>query len=261
MTKLLKCLLSALLLVSIIVFSAFSVSAAEVTVDSHQLSVDIPNEYTVLTLENAEDNAELIESLGYTVESFKNHLLPTKENPTETLFLALTPDGALQISLKSWETEFSKDIGDFYPLDDSSLFSAAEKLVVTKNAQRKVVEANGMKLVEVRFNSKDSGGDFCSVQYFTIKNQKYYSLNFNFSGKLSSQKVQSAWDTLVTMHIGTKNEKTVWDVSSVLMVIFLSVGIVVGVGIAVIIIISIVKDIKKRRDSLNENTDYIARRK
>ena len=261
MTKLLKCLLSALLLVFIIAFSALGVLAKSAEVPEHGLSIDLPDDYTLLNDETAEDNLYLIESLGYTVESFKNYLKSSDVNAAETLFLAINSNTKSQISLKTWSTEFSKKIEDFSHLDEDSLLKTAKELILTDNASYKSVLANGMNLLEVRLNDKDSGGDFCSVQYITVCNSNFYSLTFTFSGIIDEHKVQSAWDTLITLKINTEKEKAVWDVNSVLNMVLSCAVIIIAIFVAVIIIISIVKDIKKRRTDEYETSDYIARRK
>ena len=262
MTKLLKCLLSALLLVLILVFSVFSVSAATTTnVENHQLSLHIPDGYVILNSETAEDNAELIESLGYTVESFKNYLKPTDANLVETLFLAIDTGSKAQISVKSWSTEFSEKIGDFSYLDEESLLKTSKELITAEKASYKSVSANGMKLVEVRSNAKDSGGTFGSVQYVTVCNGSFYCINFTFAEKLNDQKVQLAWDTLITLKIGTEAEQNAWDFNSILSMIIMVIATIIAVVIAILIIISIIKDIKKRRTDTYEYPDYIERRK
>lgn len=268
MTKFFKCLLSALLSVFIIAFLCLGVSAAEVKNAQHELSITVPEDYTVLEENTITENVDLIESLGYSVESFKKYL-KSEENPIETLFLAIKSDKESQISLKTWSTEFSQEINDFSNIGDSSLLEdTADKLVSTKTEtnspkkiSNKIVSANGMKLVEVRSESTDSGGNFCSVQYFTVRSGKFYSLTSTFTGKINNQKVQSAWDTLVTLHIGNQNESGNWNLEKIFITLLLCVGIIVSVILAILIIISIIKDIKKRRADINESSDYITRRK
>ena len=262
MNKLFKPLLSVFLSVIIITFSCFLVSAENnVKVDSHNLTLTLPNDYVLLNSETAEDNKDLIEALGYSLSSFKNYLKPTNKSTPETLFLGVTSDTKSQISVKSWDTEFSKKIGDFSYLNDSSLFKTAKELITAKGASFKIVTANGMKLVEVRTNTKDSGGEYCAVQYITIRNGSFYSLNFTFSGNINDQKVQLAWNTLISLKIKSNAEKSVWDAGSILIMVLLGAVVIVALVVAVIIIYSIIIDIKKRRDNLDEDSDYIERRK
>lgn len=262
MTKYFKCLLSAFLIVTVFLFSALSVSAAsDVKLSEHNLSLTLPDNYVLLDSETAEDNEELIEDLGYTLSSFKNYLKPTNNTSPETLFLGVTSDTKSQISVKCWTTEFSKKINDFSHLNDSSLFKTAKELITTTGTSFKIVSANGMKLVEARTNAKDSGGDYCAVQYITVRNGKFYSLNFTFSGNITDQKVQSAWSTLVSFKIASGNKNSVWDAGSVAIMVLLGAVVIAAIIVAGITVYSIVTDIKKRRTDINEIPDYIERRK
>lgn len=262
MTKFFKCLLSAILISVMALISVTGVLAETIAEDdSHKLSLTLPQKYVLLNTETAEDNIELIESLGYSLSSFKNYLKPTADGGAQTLFLGLEPNSKAQITVKSWSTDFSKKIADLSLLNDESLTSTAKQLVTAKGASYKTVSANGMKLIEVRLNGKDSGGSFCSVQYITVCNSNFYSLNFTFSGVINDQKVSLAWDTLSTFEIETDINKSTWDIGSVLVVILLGLAIIATAAFAVIIVYTIIRDVKKRRTDPTENSDFIERRK
>lgn len=262
MTKILKCFLSAFLIFVVFLFSVTGALAETVVEDgAHSLSLNLPENYVLLNNDTAEDNAELIESLGYSLSSFKNYLKPTQNGEIQTLFLGVEPSTKAQITAKSWSTDFSKKIGNLALLDDEALSKTAKELITTKGASYKAVSANGMKLIEVRSNGKDSGGDFCSVQYITICNSNFYSLNFTFAGKVDNQKVELAWNTLATWQIKTDINSGAWDVSSIFIVILIGLAILAAAVVAGIIIYSIVKDLKKSRTDPNETGEYIERRK
>ena len=262
MTKIFKPFLSALLILTVFLFTATGVLAENVAADdAHDLSLALPEGYLLLNTETAEDNLEIIESLGYSLSSFKSYLKPTENGEMQTLFLGVEPSTKAQIAVKSWSTDFSKKIGDLSLLNDEALSKTAKELVTVKGASYKTVSANGMKLIEIRLNGKDSGGAFCSVQYITICNNNFYSLNFSFAGNVDTQKVELAWSTLATLKIKSNIGNGDLDFGSILIIILLSLAILAAAVIAVIIIYSIIKDIKKRRTDPNETDDYIARRK
>ena len=262
MTKIFKCFLSVALIVFFVLLSVMGAVAETVAEDgSHDLSLTLPDGYVLLSSDTAEDNIELIESLGYSLSSFKSYLKPTTDGAVQTLFLGLEPSSKSQISVKSWSTDFSKKISNLALLDDESLAKTAKELVTAKGASYKTVSANGMKLIETRLNGKDSGGDFCSVQYVTVCNNNFYCLNFTFSGKVNEQKISLAWNTLSSFEIETGALGSAWDFGSVLIVIVLSLAIVGAVALAVIIIYTTIKDIKKRRTDPDETYDFIERRK
>jgi len=137
----------------------------------------------------------------------------------------------------------------------------AKELVTVKGASYKTVSANdGMKLIEIRSSTKDSGGVFCSVQYITVCNKNFYSLTFTFSGNIDNAKVETAWNTLSTFKIETDIESSAWDFGSVFIMILLGIVVVAAAVVAVIIVFSIIKDIKKRRADATASNDYIRRR-
>lgn len=262
MIKISKGFLSALLVTLLFMFSVTGVLAENVAKDeSHALSLTLPENYLLLNADTAEDNVELIESLGYSLSSFKNYLKPTANGETQTLFLGVEPTSKAQVSVKSWSTDFSKKIGNFALLNDDSLSKTAKELVTAKGASYKTVSANGMKLIEVRLNGTDSGGSFCSIQYITICNNAFYSLNFTFSGKVDDTKVNLSWDTLSTFKIKTNITGGAWDIGSISIIILLSLAIVGAVIVAIIVIYSIIKDLKNRRNDPNEADDFIERRR
>ena len=99
------------------------------------------------------------------------------------------------------------------------------------------------------------------MQYVTVCNGNFYSLNFTFAENIDDGKVQTAWETLSTLKIKTNVGGAVWDVGSVLIMVLLGLVVVAAVVIAIIIVYSIIRDIKKRRTDLNENSDFIERRR
>ena len=262
MNKIFKCFLSAVLIISLslfLVIGAFAETVAED--DTHSLSLTLPDGYILLNADTAEDNIELIEALGYSLSSFKSYLKPTASDAVQTLFLGVEPSSKSQIAVKSWSTDFSKKIADLSLLNDKSLSKTAKELVTAKGASYKTVSANGMKLIEVRLNGKDSGGSFCSIQYLTVCNGNFYSLTFTSAGEVNEQKVSHAHDSLSTFEIKTNAVSSAWDVGSVLIVIILSLAIIAAVALAAVIVYSIIRDIKKRRTDPTETDSFIERRK
>ena len=128
-------------------------------------------------------------------------------------------------------------------------------------ASYKSDSANGMVLLEIRLNGMDSGGKFCSIQYITVCNGNFYSLNFTFAGSVNEQRVELAWNTLSTFRIKSDLNKSAWDAGSIFIIVLLSLAIIGAAVLAVVIVFSIVKDIKKRRADPDENGDFIERRR
>lgn len=235
----------------------FTVLAADkkVTVAEHDLSLSFPEEYVLLNTETASDEKELIESYGYTVSSFKSYL---KTN--QIIMFATDSATKTQISIKSWISDFSSDAGDMSYLSDEALSSVAKELVTVSGASYKTVSVNSMDLLEIRSSGNDSGGNFCSIQYVTIRNGAFYSVNFAFSGELDNSKVQKAWDTICTLNIKDNLTKNAWNVSSIFEMILIWALIIVAIVAAIVVIISFIRDAQNRRSDTIQDVEYIERR-
>lgn len=244
------------LLITSVLFT-FTVSAADkkVMVGEHDLSLTLPEEYVLLNNETASDEKELIESYGYTVSSFKSYL---KTN--QIIMFATAPATKTQISIKSWNSDFSSDAGDMSYLSDEALSSVAKELVTVSGASYKTVSVNSMELLEIRSSGNDSGGNFCSVQYVTIRNGAFYSINFAFSGELDNSKVQNAWDTICTLNIKDTLTQNAWNISSIFEMILIWALIILAVVAVVVVIISFIRDAQNRRSDTIQDVEYIERR-
>lgn len=262
MKKIMQKCLSSLVLVTLLL-SAFSISAfaQSVNLDDHELNFKVPNGYVLLDKETAEENEDIIESLGYTVDSFKKQLDTDKEDELQTFFFCIEPESGTQISLKSWQTEFSKETIDFSQLSDEALTKAAKELVTVKGAAYKNVSVNGLNLIEIAFSGEDSGGKFSSVQYLTVRNKRFYSLNIAFGGELDSKNADFAWETVKGLNIENQYAESPINVQTILMIILIGALLLCAVVFGVIIIMSFVKDIKKKQNENKYGNEYIERRK
>ena len=176
------------------------------------------------------------------------------------LFFATDPQNGLQISCKTWESDFSADTEDLSYLSEDMMDSVAGKIVTGKGASYKTVSVGTLRLLEIRTEGKDSGGAFSSIQYVTIRNGAFYSVNVAFSGKLEESKVQTAWNLICTLQIKNKASATAWDVSSVFEMVLIWVLILLALVAIVIVILSFIRDIRARRADRNSAPDYIERR-
>ncbi len=225
------------------------------TVKEHKLSLILPEGAVILNEETAEDHKEWITSFGYTVASFTNYL---KMN--SILLFATEPESGLQISVKTWDSEFSKSTEDMAYLSDEAMRSVARELVRVKGASYKTVIVNGMQLLEIRSSGKDSGGSFCSVQYVTIRNGSFYSVNHAFAGPLNQEKVQQAWDSIVSLQIKDTVTAPAWDMASIFETILISALILLALFAIGVVLYSFVQDWRHRRSASADEVAYIERR-
>ena len=243
-----------LVLILIMPLSAFA-EENKISLKEHNLSLTLPNGFTLLDSANASKNEELIEDFGYTVSSFKGYL---EQN---SIILFATDKNNTQLSLKCWETDFSKEIIDLKLLGEEALKSVAKQIITLPGASYKSATIGDMRLFEVKKADNDSGGDFYSVQYVTIRNKKIYSLNIAFPGKESEENKTAAFEIAKSLKIADKSTSSPWDVPSVFEMVLIWVIIIVAAVTLVIIVISFVGDYKKRRAEKDAGTEIIFRRK
>lgn len=236
--------------------SCFAAAEAEtVQIADHHFSITLPENTVLLDQNTASEQKELIESFGYTVSSFKNYL-----SLNQMLFFAADPQTGLQISCKTWESDFSADTEDLSYLSEEMMASVASKIVTGKGASYKTVSVGTLRLLEIRTEGKDSGGAFSSMQYVTIRNGAFYSVNVAFSGELDDSKVQTAWDLICTLQIKSRASTSAWSFSSIFEMILIWVLILLALVAIVIVILSFIKDIRSRRADRTSAPDYIERR-
>ncbi|MBQ4153581.1 MAG: hypothetical protein IJE01_00075 [Clostridia bacterium] len=238
-----------------LVVYAFAVGT-EIKLDEHKLSLSLPQGFNRLTTSTSKEMSEQVEAFGYTTASFKTYLEQNK-----ILIFATEEKGKTQLSLKCWETDFSKDVVDLSVFDGAAMSTVAAKLITIPGSSYKTVAVNGMKMFEVRKEDKDSGGDFYSVQYITVRNSKIYSLNMSFAGKESTEKVQTAWQTVQTLKIDDNSTSAKWGFSSVFEMVIIWVMIIAAIIATYVIVVSFVKDYKKHKADLESGNDTIHRKK
>ena len=256
--KQIKGLLS-VLVCALVLASPFITTAAEknsITIKEENLTISLPGSYTMLNADNAKKNKEIIEDFGYSVTSFKSYL---KSN--NIILFASDKESKAQVSVKKWESDFSKDVQDLAYLSDKSLESVVKELIKDESLAHKTVTINGMKMFEIQKNDKDSGGDFCSAQYVTIRNGNFYSVTVMYPGKMDDEKASAARKILLGLNIKNKTGSSGIDFSSIIEIVLIWVLIVVAVVAIGIIIFSFYKDIKKKNADDMENKSVIKRRK
>ena len=228
----------------------------EIQLKEHNLSLTLPQGYNRLTTSTSEEMTKQVEAFGYTTASFKTYLQQNK-----ILIFAIEQGGKTQLSLKCWETDFSKDVVDLSVFDNNSLSAVATGLITIPGSSYKSVTVNGMKMFEVRNTDADSGGDFHSVQYITVRNSKIYSLNMSFAGKENVQNVETAWNTVQTLKIADRSTSVNWGFSSVFEMVLIWVMIIGAVVAICVIIVSFIRDYKKYKADQEAGNDIIYRKK
>ena len=240
----------------VVIVAMLSLYVAKIGKD---LSVQYPEGYTVLTEENAAQNEALIEKLGYGVTSFQKYL-----RQKGIVSLAVNEDNSRQFRLIEQTTDLTTELKDLEGVSDRELNAVAEKLL--PNGYAYLVRRAGVPYFEVHTKVKNGNESYCTVQFITIKNGKYYSLNYYGSQKsLSDAERTFAISVLNTLKIpesgGLSAVITRGGTMRAVYLVILSVAVLLGVVIAVVLSVSLIRDIKKRRADDASGTFKIKRRR
>ncbi|MCQ2478045.1 MAG: hypothetical protein MJ091_02345 [Clostridia bacterium] len=199
----------------------FTVSAKE-----KEYEISFPAGFTVAYSPDGMKDAAKI--LGIDYKDAKDFF--EKEN---LMFFALDKSG-VQARLCSYESEFSKTAVDISSLKDTQILSIADKLTDAKNCE--TVKKNGVKYIVITETLKDSGGNYVSTQYITVKNSKIYQLSFYSQGESKSLLAEDIFDTFVILSTERKNSNFIFIGIAALMAVF--------AAIIVIMVFKIIRSIK-----------------
>ncbi len=235
---------------------AFWIPASAETFSDAQrgVTLQVPDGYTVVTAETLDEQAEYLETLGHSVDSFGTYF--SKDG---LLLFAASADGDRQVQLKCVQTDFTAEIGDLSLLDDTKAREVASKIISdTTKATWDLFEFSGMKLFEIRTSTADSGGAFCTVQYVTIRNGSLYTLACYSAGEnLAQADLDAAAEMLSGFRIQQQKQKfSVFDAESIFLTALICLAILAALGVMGFIVYSFFKDAKRKRDE-NDVSEYV----
>ncbi|MDO4608793.1 MAG: hypothetical protein Q4B40_06350 [Clostridia bacterium] len=203
-----------------------------------EYNISVPNDFTVV-------------HKGDNVDTVANQLNLDKNTLNEyftkrgTVYLAVSSDGKTQVRLSIYNDNFSSEVGDMSRLDQTGIDEFA--VAVGGNNDAKIIKNNDRKFIVIKNTLKDSGGIYTVTQYVTIANDKTYYLSCYNDGEQTSQEIT---DIFKSFSIETP-EIIVPDFTTQKILIY--IGIVIFSGIAVIMLISIIKS--KFKSNEKESND------
>ena len=92
-------------------------------------------------------------------------------------FLAVSKDKSKQIQLTETETEFSESITNLSNLSNDSINALLPDITGIENISGEILYKNEQKYVKVNLKN-NFGNEYILTQFFTIENQKIYTLSF-----------------------------------------------------------------------------------
>ena len=171
-----------LLTLLLMVIMALPVSAA-----GRGYTVEFPEDY-VFSYGNAKPDS-VAQIIGMDSEKFSNYF---KSNGL--LFIAVKEDNSVQIRFSKYSNEFSQKLGNMENLNDKEFSEIASKLAGNKTYEK---EASGEQtFICIKENLKDSGGEYVSTQYITVKNGNIYQLSCYNNGSETEGEITEIFNSL-----------------------------------------------------------------
>lgn len=230
--------LSVFAVLLLLLFTICSISVSALKVEDQGVNITIPDEYTVITQENAAQNDELLKKLNFNENSFKNYL---KDN--NIVLFAVNGQGD-EIVLTANQTEFSSKLVDLSYLDETSLNRVSNELFGMDGS---IVGVNEYVFLSKAYSSTDKGGGFSGIQYVTVINSKLYTINFTTSRTTVNS--DFAENILKTMRVDSQHKFSVDSLGNIITLVIILIGIFIFIAIAVYIIIAFIGDIKTKRNT------------
>ncbi len=207
-----------------IFFFSLPVSAA-----SKGYIAEIPEEFFVSY--GGEKDDAVAKIIGMDDEKYNNYF---KANGL--LFIAVKEDNSVQIRFSKYRNEFSEKLGNLSNLNENEFGEIAEKLAKEKDYSR--VTAGEQPFIKVSEILKDSGGEYTSTQYITVKNGDVYQLSCYNKGERVTEEVENIFSTLRFSESGNYN----WLYTMIILA-----SVILG-GVIIVMIKGIITDLKKEEN-------------
>ncbi len=229
-----------------IVFALLLSLCVSAKVDTYNISV--PNNFTVAASGN--DLEAVAKKLNLEQAVINEYF-----TQNGMLYLAVSDDAKTQVRLSALGDNFSSKVGDISHLNEDMLneFITA----IAGNHPTSIVENNDRKFVVIKNTLNDSGGTYTVTQYVTIANNKtYYLVCYNdgtdtadeISNIFNSFKITASNNSSSADENNEKSKKYSYHI------VIAAISGVVFFGIAVLMIIGIIKPQKNiNEESNNEN--------
>lgn len=221
------------------------------------VSFTVPEGFTELTEKNIKKNEDALKLIGHSAASFKKYL-----SDGNILMYAITSDNKSQIALRRYETDFSAELNDLSDCKDEDVRLLAES-IAPKTAKHYLVTVGGIKYIQIISGGTDSGGDFSSAEYVTVKNGALISCTFSYSEKgLSKENLDKSFNEMKNLTIKQMTKKGGWTAGEYVLFIGGLLFLCVIIAILSMLLYSFYKDFKKAQKEKEEGTDIkIKRRK
>lgn len=221
-------------------------------------SISYPDGYTVITADDADNHEEFIELLGFGVNSFKKYL-----NDKHIVSFAANQNNSRQFRLVVRETDFTKQLVSIAGATNEDLAVIAKELL--PGGYSYVYRVGGNVYYEIDSVAEGDNGEYCTLQFITVRNGKYYALIYNGSrANITTEERRLVEDTVNTLKIpdegGVVAAASSVGVKRIFYLVIVSLVIIAGVVCIILNTYSLVKDIRNRKKR-DDYSDIVIKRR
>lgn len=228
--------------------------------EEYGFSVNLPDDYTVINRTNLSSNSKFIERLGYSVKSFRLRM-----EEAGIVMYAADKDNRHQVQVKVWESDLSKEVQNLSSANDEQLsellYLMSEQLQLDDGRliESRVVKMSEQKFLSYRIQVADA---FCLVQNVTVVGGKCYALVYYNSSPQMDEAEEKAQQALLTSFKVKKTAKAGDGGGYYLALRIICAAVaIVAVVVAVFLISSFVRDIRRRKEQPEIIPDKIKMRR
>lgn len=203
-----------------------------VSATSYEYNISPGEDFTCISY--GDDMTDIAQKLNMTADELNAYF-----NKNGLLYLAVSDDTSTQIRLSAFTDNFSSTVCDISHLNEEQLNEFMNSISDNIETGCTITDNNGRKYVTVTNTLNDSGGVYTVTQYVTICDSKTFYLSCYNNGTETSEQVKNIFNNFSLNSVTT--EKGGFDIKFV----FIVAGILLFLGLAVVTVISIIKNRNK----------------
>lgn len=203
-----------------------------VSATSYEYNISPGEDFTCVSY--GDDMTDIAQKLNMTADELNAYF-----SKNGLLYLAVSDDTSTQIRLSAFTDNFSSTVCDISHLNEEQLNEFMNSISDNGETDCTITDNNGRKYVTVTNTLNDSGGVYTVTQYVTICDRKTFYLSCYNNGTETSEQVKNIFNNFSLNSVTT--EKGGFDIKFV----FIAAGIVIFLGLAVVTVISIIKNRNK----------------
>ncbi len=163
-------------------------------------------------------------------------------------YLAVNVDNTKQIKVTASVTDFSIRVINISGLSNDSIIALIPDITGIDSAKGEVINKNGQKFLKTQFKTNDSGGEYILTQYFTVANKSTVVLSFYTKVGIDTDYIEKTFESFNSpLFIENTDDDTTTPYGLILLV---AAGIFAAA--CVLILITIIRDVKKEKVSEEE---------